>query len=226
MTFYYKVLFLLICFSFLQCKQDQAVQEKQEAVELSRKKTKKSSDSKKKKRRKKKKQVEENESQIEKSIVQESKNKAEKVIEKEVKKVKSATKKKVKKEIKKPVVKKSKGEVAFFKTSHNYGRIEMGEKVEYAFKFVNKGKEPVSIENVEVSCGCTTPVFPFVPIKPGKMGSVKVLFNSENRLGPQESLITVFTDGSTPEIELSLVGEIITDIAQPFDSLSHKKDKR
>lgn len=226
MTFFHKVFFLVLCFVFVQCKQNQPIEKKVEPTEKTQKKKSKKR-KKRKKRRKKKQKVESEQKEFPVEVSKETPNeKQEKILPKEVTKAVVTKKAKAVKTVKKKVIPKKKGEVAFFKMKHNYGRIEMGEKVEYEFKFVNKGKEPVSIENVDVSCGCTTPVFPFVPIKPGKMGSVKVLFDSENRLGPQESLITVYTDGETPEFELALVGEIITDIAQPFDSLSRKKDKK
>lgn len=209
MAFFYKVLLLILCFWLIQCKQNESAENKSKPVKVSQENSKNI----------------EHKPLEEETVKKKPQEKEKNFIQKEVKKNETVLKKKVR-NIKKVVNQENRGEVAFFKSSHNYGRIEMGEKVEYAFKFVNNGEESVSIENVEVSCGCTTPIFPFFPIKPGKMGSVKVLFDSQNRLGPQESIITVFTDGKTPKIELTLVGEIITDIAQPFDSLNGENNKK
>ena len=56
-------------------------------------------------------------------------------------------------------------------TSHDFGTIAEGPEVTYYFEFTNTGKEPLIIQNVSASCGCTTPDWPKQPILPGKQGS-------------------------------------------------------
>lgn len=123
-----------------------------------------------------------------------------------------------------PVVKETKkkkaiGKIQFLKTKHDYGRIEMGEKVQVTFEFQNVGTIPLEIDNVDATCGCTTPIFPFLPIEPGKKGKISAEFNSKGRLGNQSSTLTVYSNGSKEPIELTLEGTVISEIVQPVDSL-------
>src|SRR5882724_10119373 len=55
----------------------------------------------------------------------------------------------------------------FEKETHDFGKIKAGDKVTYEFKFTNTGKSPLIISDARASCGCTTPVWPHTPIKPG-----------------------------------------------------------
>jgi hypothetical protein len=44
-------------------------------------------------------------------------------------------------------------------TSFDFGRIPQGKPVTHNFVITNTGKDPLVIENVQASCGCTTPEF-------------------------------------------------------------------
>lgn len=41
--------------------------------------------------------------------------------------------------------------------SYDFGKIPQGKPVTHIFKVGNAGKEPIKINNVQASCGCTTP---------------------------------------------------------------------
>ena len=64
--------------------------------------------------------------------------------------------------------------IEFKETTFEFGEIEQGEKVSYAYKFTNTGSEPLVIKNAKGSCGCTVPKWPKEPIAPGESGELLV----------------------------------------------------
>lgn len=101
-------------------------------------------------------------------------------------------------------------QISFEKTSHDYGRLIMGEKVSYSFKFTNTGKADLIISNVSASCGCTVPRFTSNPVKPGESGTVTVVFDSHNRRGFQNKTVVVITNTNPNRTVLSVQATIVT----------------
>ncbi len=97
----------------------------------------------------------------------------------------------------------------FDKTLHNFGNIKAGEKVSYSFRFVNRGRRDLIIQNASGSCGCTIPDFPKEPISPGKDGFIRVLFNSEGKNGVQEKQVTVLANTLPNTNEIRIKANII-----------------
>lgn len=60
----------------------------------------------------------------------------------------------------------------------DFGKIPQGRPVTHAFEIVNTGDKPLLLENVQASCGCTTPEWSRAPIKPGATAVIKVGYNS------------------------------------------------
>lgn len=90
--------------------------------------------------------------------------------------------------------------IAWEKSTHDFGEMVQGDKVEHIFKFTNTGTEPIVITNVEVTCGCTLPKsWPRDPIAAGGKGEIIVAFNSTGKLGKQNKVITVVSNASNPE---------------------------
>lgn len=105
-----------------------------------------------------------------------------------------------------PKKKKKRAKMQFGKTTFQFGKIKEGDKIEHNFKFKNTGNAPLVIKNVEVSCGCTFPSYPFIPIKPGEEGVIGVTFNSEHKIGRQKPIITVITNARPRTHKLYLEG--------------------
>ena len=76
-------------------------------------------------------------------------------------------------------------------TSFDFGRIPQGKPVTHVFLIVNTGKEPLLLENVQASCGCTTPEWTKEAIAPGAQSEIKVGYNSAAE-GSFEKTITIF----------------------------------
>jgi hypothetical protein len=93
--------------------------------------------------------------------------------------------------------------------THDFGKLKQGDKVTYKFNFANVGKSPLIITNATATCGCTTPVWPTAPIKPGEGGQITVTFNSIGKSGLQDKMITITANTNPPQNVVHLVGEVV-----------------
>jgi len=107
---------------------------------------------------------------------------------------------------KKKAARKKRAKVKFENTSHQFGNIKQGEVIKHDFKFKNTGTAPLVIKKVDVSCGCTFPSYPFMPIEPGKEGTIGITYDSKNKVGRQKPTITVVTNGRPHTFKLHLEG--------------------
>lgn len=86
----------------------------------------------------------------------------------------------------------SKTSISFDKMEHDYGNVKPESDNETYFIIKNTGNKPLIIENVEASCGCTTPEKPEKPILPGKSDKMKVSFHPKpGQVGAVEKKVTV-----------------------------------
>lgn len=87
--------------------------------------------------------------------------------------------------------------VAFKSDTYDFGSIEEGPSADHVFTFTNTGKEPLIIQRVQPSCGCTTPDWTKEPVAPGKTGMIKASYGTQGRPGHFEKTMTVFTNAGT-----------------------------
>jgi hypothetical protein len=71
--------------------------------------------------------------------------------------------------------------ITFEKQLHDFGKVTLGEVLEYSFKLTNTGGSDLIIYKAEASCGCTVPEWPKEPIRPGQSAYMKVVFDSKGR---------------------------------------------
>lgn len=62
--------------------------------------------------------------------------------------------------------------------SFDFGKIPQGRPVTHVFELVNKSTQPIVLENVLASCGCTTPEWSKEPVAPGATTLIKVGYNA------------------------------------------------
>ena len=91
-------------------------------------------------------------------------------------------------------------------TEHNFGKIPQGKPVYFNFEVVNTSQEPLKLENVQASCGCTTPEWSRDPIAPGATSIIKVGYNAA-AVAPFDKYITI-TYGSGNMKQLKISGEV------------------
>ena len=90
----------------------------------------------------------------------------------------------------------------------NFGEINQGESVEYAFNFTNTGSDPLIITSAKGSCGCTVPVWPREPVAPGESGVIDVKFNSKGKKGKQNKRVTLITNMVPSQKVLTVKGQV------------------
>ena len=84
--------------------------------------------------------------------------------------------------------------IQWIDSTFDKGTIAEGEKIEIIYRFKNTGENPLIIKDVRPSCGCTVAEKPLEPVAPGKEGSIKAVFDSHNKPGPNHKTITVVTN--------------------------------
>lgn len=100
-------------------------------------------------------------------------------------------------------------QIYFPETEHDFGKVKEGEVVKYEFKFENKGTQPLVIKNVKTSCGCTAAVTSEKDVQPGQSGTIKVDFDTKNRMGKASKTITVVSnDFNEPSKVLTIYADI------------------
>jgi len=91
-------------------------------------------------------------------------------------------------------------------SSYSFGKIPQGRPVIHVFTVQNTGQEPLMLENVQASCGCTTPEWSRAPIAPGADATIKVGYNAYSE-GHFNKTVTIFyNNGQTKALIIS--GEV------------------
>ena len=96
--------------------------------------------------------------------------------------------------------------IRFSESMFDFGTVDEGAIVTHRFAFKNVGKEPLIISRGSSTCGCTVPEFPRTPIAPGDTSSVKVVFNTDNKSGPQKKPVTLTANTYPSQTTIGLVG--------------------
>jgi len=100
--------------------------------------------------------------------------------------------------------------IYFPETQHDFGKVNEGEKINYTFRFVNKGAGELVIKDVKSSCGCTAALLSNSNIKPGQEGTIKVEFDTKNRSGKNSKTVTVQSnDPKDPTKVLTIYADIV-----------------
>lgn len=103
----------------------------------------------------------------------------------------------------------AKARIAFEKLQHNYGTFkeELGVQT-VSFNFKNDGMVPLIINNVQASCGCTSPEWTRQPIAPGATGLIKVSYDPRNRPGVFNKTIRVSSNAENSDVVLTILGDV------------------
>lgn len=96
----------------------------------------------------------------------------------------------------------------FKEAVHAFGIVSEGEIVEYTFHFVNTGEAPLLISRAYSTCGCTVPVWPQEPIKPGEAGEINVRFDTHGKVGAQRKPIYVLANTLPATTTVYMEGEV------------------
>ena len=90
----------------------------------------------------------------------------------------------------------------------NYGELSKGADGTRIFRFKNVGDAPLVINDVQKTCGCTSPSFTNVPIMPGEKGEIQVKYDTQ-RIGQFTKSLVVNSNSKEQEtIQLKIYGTI------------------
>lgn len=93
--------------------------------------------------------------------------------------------------------------IKFVKLEHDFGNQPQGKPLTYEFEFTNISEEPVLLENVKASCGCTTPTWTKEPVMPKKTGSIKAQYNMAREGAFRKSITVTTKDGENITLYIS-----------------------
>ncbi|MEE9407225.1 MAG: DUF1573 domain-containing protein [Polaribacter sp.] len=106
-------------------------------------------------------------------------------------------------------IKKGTASISVDNNTYDFGTVNEGDIVEKTFKVTNSGKTDLVITNAQTTCGCTVPVWPKAPIKPGETADVKVKFNTAGKPNRQQKNITLTTNTESGKEILTIRGSVI-----------------
>lgn len=96
--------------------------------------------------------------------------------------------------------------ISLKQTEHDFGKIPQGKPVTYVFSFTNTGTTPLKLDNVQATCGCTTPEWSKDEIAPGASSNITVGYNAAAE-GAFTKPITITYNGSQTK-QLIIKGEV------------------
>lgn len=101
-------------------------------------------------------------------------------------------------------------QIKFKETSFDFGNIREAEgPVSHDFIIENVGTDPLIIISASASCGCTTPVIPKEPIKPGASAKIRVTFDPAGRPGDFDKTIRVKSNTKEKRKNIKITGCVI-----------------
>ncbi len=80
-------------------------------------------------------------------------------------------------------------------TEFDFGKIPQGKPVTHVFEFKNISSTPLSLDNVQASCGCTTPEWNKDAVAPGAISKITVGYNAQNE-GTFAKPVTITYNGN------------------------------
>lgn len=100
--------------------------------------------------------------------------------------------------------------ISVVENEYDFGRLPEGtEEVSHTFRVVNGGKEPLIIQDVQSSCGCTTVKAPKQPLLYRQTGEIGINVALKGGLGPQEFTVAVRSnDPHRPVVTLRIRGYV------------------
>jgi Neuraminidase (sialidase) len=91
----------------------------------------------------------------------------------------------------------------------DFGRVKTGTKSELTVSLQNKGKQPLTIRELQPNCICVTTSLDKKLLQPGEVATMKILLDTKSRAGTQNKSITIYsTDPRNPVQRVMINGFI------------------
>jgi hypothetical protein len=89
--------------------------------------------------------------------------------------------------------------IQFKELDHDFGKIPYGKSAEFTLDMRNISKDSVTIEDVKVGCGCTTPKWQPGPYAPDQEFNITIGFNGYTE-GQFSKVVTVYFKGGLSQV--------------------------
>lgn len=91
---------------------------------------------------------------------------------------------------------------------HDFGQVRAGSTARFVFRYQNIAPEPLLLQTVRTTCGCTAAEWTQEPVAPGETGEVVIEFES-SQSGDFRKKIRVFFDRQRKAETLWIKGEVL-----------------
>ncbi len=99
-------------------------------------------------------------------------------------------------------------ELYFAEATYDFGEMMEDGPGIHKIEFKNIGEEPVVINRVRSSCGCTIPSWPKAPIEPGATGEIEVEYNTA-LVGPFRKTVYIYSTAVNTPVKIMIKGEVL-----------------
>ncbi|MDZ4752174.1 MAG: DUF1573 domain-containing protein [Flavobacteriales bacterium] len=100
--------------------------------------------------------------------------------------------------------------MTFDSIEHHFGKVAIGDPVNFTYRFKNTGEAPLALAHVNPSCGCTViKSWPKEPIMPGAVGEIVGQLNTTNLSGFVKKNISILSNTIPAVTYLDLLGEVV-----------------
>lgn len=101
------------------------------------------------------------------------------------------------------------------KTSLDLGSIKTNEKITTEIRIVNIGMSELTIRSIRTSCSCVEAFADKVTLKPGAYTTLKIVFDTHDRLGAEEKVVNIFsTDASNPIVVVKVKALVVEELPE------------
>lgn len=90
---------------------------------------------------------------------------------------------------------------------HDFGTMPQGRPRAYTFRYTNTGTEPITIETVRTTCGCTAARWTETPVEPGAEGEVTLEYDAYKQGAFTKKVKVFFYEQKKAEV-LTIFGEV------------------
>ena len=110
-------------------------------------------------------------------------------------------------------------------STHNFGNVQQGIPVKHKFTIKNTGSQPLVIDKVNTTCGCTATQWPKEPIMPGESASITAQYNAA-KMGYFKKPATIISNASNGQVKLFLEGTVVkkSDLTDAPEDADHPEN--
>jgi len=92
----------------------------------------------------------------------------------------------------------------------SFGFVKKGELVKLNYVITNSGKEPLVINEIEISCSCTSAEYDKKPVLPQQTTTVTIIFDTKTVYDRQDRVVLVHSNDKSGPHKLRYKGVVLT----------------